>query len=106
MPADNTSLQISALARTYRLLLNEGDITRFQLKAKLIMAQTTMEDGSEINACSFDGGTSSAVVLYPKEVVMAAALQILEETDPANPAISGIDPSSVQADLSRTRIES
>lgn len=104
--ADNTHLQISTLAATYRLLLKDGDISRAQLKGKLIAAQAVMEDGSEINATAFEGGSVNATVMYPKEVVLAAALAVLEESDPDNAAgLLGLDPSVVHADLSHTRIE-
>jgi len=105
MASENIPLQIATLAATYRLLLADGDIARPDLKAKLIAAQGVMEEGTEINACQFEGGSSSAVVMYPKEVVLAAALQILQETDPTSVTANGADPSVVHADLSRTRIE-
>ena len=103
--AENTALQIATLAATYRLLIKDGDITRADLKTKLIAAQSVMEEGTEINALTYEGGSSSAVVLYPKEVVLAAALQVLSETDPTGVLAGGADPSVVHADLSRTRIE-
>jgi len=105
LKADNTALQVSALAATYQLLIDDGDITRDQLKSKLLLAQNAMEDGSEINACSFEGGQAQAVVMYPKEVVMAAALQVLRNTATGSNTANGADPNVVQADLSRTRIE-
>lgn len=101
---ENVSHQVATLAATYRLLLRENDITRANLKSKLIAAQAVMEDGSEINALAFEGGTTQAIVLYPKEVVLAAALQVLEETDPANP-LAGANQDVIHADFSRTRIE-
>ena len=104
-PRANLSHQLDTLCRTYRMLLAEGDIQRADLKAKVISAQAVVEDGSEIDAMSFDGQNQQAAVMYPKEVVIAAALNVYEESDPANPYGSA-DQSVVSADLSRTRIES
>ena len=108
MPArENLPQQVWALTETYRLLLREGDITRANLKTKLVAAQAVVEDGSEINALSFEGGSQQAEVTYPKEVVLTACLTILNESDPANLNPNGsADPSVVHADLSQTRIES
>ena len=106
MPAaDNVTQQIDVLTKTYRFLLADGDITRATLKAKLIAAQAVMEDGTEIVAIGNDGSTTNAAVMYPKEVVMAAALQVLEESDEDNPLAGTDDLSPVHMDFSRTRIE-
>lgn len=102
--AGNTDLQIQTLTETYRLLLSEGDITRAQLKAKVLEAQAGMEDGTEITATRVEGGSAEATVMYPKEVVLAAALQVLRETD-TNNATRNADQTVTHADLSRTRIE-
>jgi hypothetical protein len=104
MPAELIANQTAALADTYRFLLAEGDITRANLKTKLIAAQGVMEDGVEVNAVAFEGGNTQGVVMYPKEVVMAAALQILRETADDNP-LAGAVGSAVHADFSACRIE-
>jgi hypothetical protein len=104
--ADNVTQQIAVLADTYRLLIAEGDMVRAVLKAKIIAAQAVVEDGAEIIAIGNDGSTTQAEVRYPKEVVLAAALQVWNETDPANTLAAAADQSAVHADLSRTRIES
>jgi hypothetical protein len=42
-----------------------------------------MQDGTEVIAVTFEGGsTTSALVMYPKEVVMRAALDVLDEKEP------------------------
>ena len=70
MPAaDNVTQQIAVLADTYRMLITEGDMVRAGLKAKIIAAQAVMEDGTEMVAVANEGGSQSAVVMYPKEVV-------------------------------------
>jgi hypothetical protein len=50
MPADNATQQTEVLTETYRLLLAEGDMTRADLKAKVI-------------AVGNEGGSQSAVAL-------------------------------------------
>ena len=76
MASENTSLQISVLTRTYRVLVATGVLTRATLFTKIVAAQAVMEDGSEIIAIGDASGNQSAVVMYPKEVVIAAAFAI------------------------------
>src|SRR5262245_20194179 len=102
--ADNVTQQIAVLADTYRLLLAEGDMVRAALKAKIIAAQAVVEDGAEIIAIGNEGSTTNAQVFYPKEVVLAAALTVWKETDPANELAGAGDGSAVHMDFSRTRI--
>jgi hypothetical protein len=104
--ADNVTQQIAVLADTYRLLLAEGDIVRADLKAKIIAAQAIVEDGAEIIAIGNERSTTNAQVFYPTEIVLAAALIVWKETDPANTRAAAANQSAVHADLSRTRIES
>lgn len=106
MPAaENVTQQIAVLADTYRMLIAEGDMVRAGLKAKIIAAQAVMEDGTEMVAVANEGGSQSAVVMYPKEVVLAAALIVWKETDPANTLAAAGDQSAVHMDFSKTRIE-
>ena len=63
MPADNATQQIEVLTETYRMLIAEGDMTRADLKAKIIAAQAVMEDGTEMVAVANEGGSQSAVAL-------------------------------------------
>ena len=107
MASENTTLQISVLTRTYRALIASGTLVRAGLLTKIIAAQGVMEDGSEIIAVGDASGSQSAVVMYPKEVVLAAALTVYEETDPANPLGAGnATPPVVHFDFSTTQIES
>lgn len=98
------SHQVETLAELYRTLYDEGQVTRPQLLAKATGASAVMEDGTEVNAVAFEGGTTQGIVMYPKDVVIAAALRVYKAT--AADALPGsADPLCVQMDLSRTPVE-
>jgi hypothetical protein len=106
--ADNTTQQIEVLTETYRMLISEGDMVRADLKTKIIAAQGVMEDGTEITAVANEGGSQNAQVMYPKEVVLAAALTAWKETDPDEDtaaAAAANDLGAVHMDFSHTRLE-
>lgn len=103
---ENIEQQTAVLLDLYRFMFDEGDVTRAQLKAKMYAAAAVVEDGTEVNAVAFEGGSTQAIVMYPKEVVIAAARQAIREIDAAVSGVPLADPSVVHSDLSRTRLES
>ena len=65
-----------------------------------------MVDGSEVIRVSFADGGTDAVTLYPKEVVMTAALDVLDALDASGEDEELAPDSGVTFfDLSRGRIE-
>jgi DNA-binding LytR/AlgR family response regulator len=104
MARENLDMQVDVLKRLYRRQYTAGTLNADSLLALAAGAGTVMQDGSEVIAVTFEGGSTSALVMYPKEVVMRAALDVLDEKDPDDP-FAGADRSAVYADLSRTRLE-
>lgn len=96
---DNTALQISVLKRLWK----RQALTDEQLLAKAAGAGAVMEDGVEVIAVAFEAGSTQGQVKYPKEVVMAAALDLLDEREAGEDAAS--NPNVIHADLSTTRVE-
>jgi len=103
---DNTALQISVLKRLWKRQLNATppQLTVEALLVKAAGAGAVMEDGSEVIAVAFEGGSTQATVRYPKEVVMAAALDLLDDLD-AGAELTGANPNVVHSDFSFTRVE-
>lgn len=100
----NTTFQISVLKRLWRRLYDAGTLTAAQLLTYATGADAVMRDGTEVVSVSFEGGTTSSEVWYPKEVVICAALDLLDEIDDVDS--ENAETNTVHADFSRTRIES
>ena len=108
MALDELAPKIDALADAYRLEIELGILTRAALVPIITAARLAMQDGSEMTSVNDgDGGSQTAQVFYTKEVILAAAVRVYRETDPALLAAGGSagDDSCVHMDFSRTRIE-
>lgn len=109
MPArENVEFQVDVLKRLWRrqLAAQPPTITEAQLMAYATGAAAVVIDGTEVIRVTFGDGATEAIVNHPKEVVIKAALDILDEIDAGTgPGGSTVDDSVVHADLSKTRIE-
>lgn len=105
--AENIDLQISVLTRLWTRQLAEvpPTVTAEQLRTYASGAAAIMVDGAEVIGVAFEGGSTNAVVPYPKYVVMAAALDVLDKIDADDSDGSPVDPDVTHFDLSKGRIE-
>jgi enoyl-[acyl-carrier-protein] reductase (NADH) len=104
MARENLDMQLDVLTRLYRRQHTAGTLTPDALLALAAGAGAVMQDGGEVIAVTFEGGSTSALVMYPKEVVARAALDVLDEIEDAQ-GLGDADTSVIQADFSRTRLE-
>lgn len=105
MARENTALQIDVLKRLFRRQYIAETLTVEQLLAKAAGAGAVMEDGVEVIGVTFEGGSTSGMLMYPKEVVATAALDVLDQID-AEAAENGVDnPGVIHSDLSTAQIE-
>ena len=100
MPESVTEIA-DALKRVWRRNLKKQPptISAADLESYAAQAAAVAVDGSEVINVSHDGGATGGQFAYPKQAVMKAAMDLLDEID-GNP--SG---NVLHSDLSFTRIE-
>ncbi len=99
-------LQLQALKRLWRIERRTEVITDADLLAYAHGAGAVIIDGVEVVGVTYSDGGTQGVAMYPKEIVMTAALDILEEFDESDPLAGVVGRNVVHADFSSTRIES